>query len=319
MTAGPQKLLVTQINREAADVLSVELRHPQGEELPSWGPGAHIDMHLPSGLIRQYSLCSDPADSTLYRVAVLRAAEGRGGSREVHDSNLTGRLLEIGGPRNHFSLKDAQRYLLIAGGIGVTPILAMARELTRRHKPWALIYGGRSRTSMAFVDELTALGGELELFPQDEHGIPDLDRVIGTCEPGTAVYCCGPEPMLTAVQALCTEHLASDALHVERFAAASTSAETLTDRDNEFEVELARSGQVLTVPADRTILDVVLGVLPGTAYSCREGVCGTCEVAVLHGTPDHRDDVLDDEERARGDTIMICISRANCLRLTLDL
>ena len=319
MTAGRQKLLVTQIHPEADGVVSVELRHPQGEQLPSWEPGAHIDLHLPSGLIRQYSLCSDPADQALYRVAVLRAQDGRGGSREVHDAGLTGRVLEISGPRNHFQLRDAQKYLLIAGGIGVTPILAMARELSRRQKPWTLIYGGRSRANMAFVDELAALDGDLELVPQDERGLPNLDLAIRGCAPDTAVYCCGPEPMLAAVQTLCTSHLAPGALHVERFGAAPTAAETRTGADTEFEVELARSGRVVTVPADRTILDVVLDVLPGTAYSCREGYCGTCEVAVLEGTPEHRDDVLDDEERARGDTIMICISRSSCPRLTLDL
>lgn len=319
MTAGRQKLLVTQTNQVAAEVISVELRHPDGAVLPSWEPGAHIDLHLPSGLIRQYSLCSDPLDTTRYRVAVLRADDGRGGSKEIHDSDLTGRMLEISGPRNHFTLNDAQKYLLIAGGIGVTPILAMARELTRRQKPWTLIYGGRSRATMAFVDELTVLGGEVELVPHDERGMPDLDNAIGSCEPGTAVYCCGPEAMLAAVQASCGAHLMSGALHIERFSAASSPAQTHTDTDSAFEVELARAGKVLTVPADRTILDVVLEVLPGTAYSCREGYCGTCEVGVLRGTPDHRDDVLDDDERARGDTIMICVSRANCDRLTLDL
>lgn len=319
MTGERQKLLVTRVTREAHDVVSVELRDPAGAQLPQWEPGAHIDVHLPSGLIRQYSLCSDPSDRTRYRVAVLRAAAGRGGSIEVHDTDLSGRILEIYGPRNHFALRGAESYLLIAGGIGVTPILTMARELTRQHKPWSMVYGGRTRAGMAFVDELTALDGAIDVVPEDERGIPDLRTAIRDCRPGTAVYCCGPEPMLTATQALCSQHLPPGALHLERFAAAGTATPAHTAEDGEFEVELARSGQVLTVPADRTVLDAVLQVLPGTPYSCKEGYCGTCETAVLAGKPEHRDDVLDDDERDRGDTMMICVSRAKTPRLTLDL
>lgn len=318
MSAPRQKLLVARINQEAQDVVSVELRDPQGAELPRWEPGAHLDLHLPSGLIRQYSLCSDPEDRTLYRVAVLRAPDSRGGSAEVHDTDLVGRVLEIGGPRNHFALGQAENYLLIAGGIGVTPMLAMARELTKQRRPWSMLYGGRTRTSMAFTAELAALDGLVEIVPQDERGLLDLDAAIRGCRPGTAVYSCGPEPMLQAVQALCAEHLPPGALHIERFAA-STADKPQTTEDHAFEVELARSGQVLTVPADRTVLDVVLDVLPGTPYSCREGYCGTCENAVLAGTPEHRDDVLSENEQASGETMMICISRAKSPRIVLDL
>ncbi|MGY4101498.1 PDR/VanB family oxidoreductase [Nocardia sp. R16R-3T] len=318
MTAPLQSLLVTSIVSEAEGVASVELRHPQGGELPAWEPGAHIDMYLPSGVIRQYSLCSDPADRTRYRVAVLRVADGRGGSIEVHDTVLVGRELKVVGPRNHFPLRAAENYLLIAGGIGVTPLLAMARQLTRQRQRWSMIYGGKSRRHMAFTAELAELGGPVDIVAQDERGLPDLAASIRACPPGTAVYCCGPEAMLQVVQSLCAEHLPSDALHIERFGTTADSA-TQTGDDQEIEVELARSGQVLTVPADRTVLDVVLEVQPGTPYSCKDGYCGTCEVAVLEGTPDHRDDVLTDAERESGETMMICVSRAKSLRLILDL
>ncbi|HJT96324.1 MAG TPA: PDR/VanB family oxidoreductase [Mycobacterium sp.] len=318
MTTPRHKLLITQITHQAHGVVAVELRDPQGAELPRWEPGAHIDLHLPSGLVRQYSLCSDPEDRAQYRVAVLRAPDSRGGSAEVHDTDLEGRMLEISGPRNHFALCEAQDYLLIAGGIGVTPILAMARELTKRRRRWSMIYGGRARTSMAFTAELVELDGHVDVVPQDERGLPDLDTAIRACQPGTAVYCCGPEPMLQAVQSLCAQHLPAGALHIERFAAAATAGEARTE-DHEFEVELARSGQVLTVPADRTVLDAVLDVLPGTPYSCREGYCGTCESAVLEGVPEHRDDVLTEDEQAAGDTMMICVSRSKSPRLVLDL
>lgn len=319
MTAPLQSLLVTRIAAEAEGVVSVELRHPQGAELPAWEPGAHVDLSLPSGLVRQYSLCSDPEDRTRYRVAVLRVADGRGGSIEVHDTGLAGRELKVVGPRNHFPLGTAENYLLIAGGIGVTPLLAMARQLTKRRRRWSMIYGGRTRASMAFTAELAELGGPVDIVPEDEHGLPDLAAAIRGCPRGTAVYCCGPEPMLQAAQSLCTEHLPAGALHIERFGAAAADSVGPAGGDQEIEVELARSGHVLTVTANRSVLDAVLDVLPGTPYSCREGYCGTCEVTVLDGAPEHRDDVLTDGERASGETMMICVSRAKSVRLVLDL
>lgn len=319
MTAVLQSLLVNRIAREAEDVVSVELRHPQRAELPCWEPGAHLDLYLPSGRIRQYSLCSDPADRTLYRVAVLRVADGRGGSIEIHDGSLVGRELKVIGPRNHFALCGAENYLLIAGGIGVTPLLAMARELTRLGRRWSMIYGGRARASMAFTTELAALGGPLDIVPQDERGLPELETAIRACPPDTAVYCCGPESLLQAVQPLCARYLAAGALHVERFNAAPTGTASETGQDRAFEVKLAQSGHMFIVPPGRSVLDAVLDVLPDTPYSCRDGYCGTCEVTVLEGTPEHRDEVLTEAERDSGETMMICVSRAKSRRLKLDL
>jgi ferredoxin-NADP reductase len=319
MTASSHKLLVSKITHEAQGVVAVELCDPRGMELPAWEPGAHLDVHLPSGLIRQYSLCSDPENRTTYRIAVLRAPDSRGGSAEVHDTDLVGQVLEIGGPRNHFELCEAQDYLLIAGGIGITPILAMARELTKQGRSWSMIYGGRTKASMAFTAELADLNGPVDIVPEDERGIPDLEAAISGCRPETAVYSCGPEAMLQAVEVFCAQHLPPGALHVERFAPAAGRQVPQLTGDHEFEVELARSGQVLTVPTDRTVLDVVLDVLPGTPYSCREGYCGTCEMAVLKGEPDHRDDVLTDAEKQSGEMMMICVSRAKSERIVLDL
>lgn len=314
------RLVVTRTTHEAREVVSLELRDPLGNDLPPWEPGAHVDVRLPSGAIRQYSLCSDPDDLTSYRVAVLRVADGRGGSVEVHDTDLVGRELEISLPRNHFALTTtADEYLLIAGGIGVTPLLPMARALTRGGRPWTMVYGGRSRESMAYVDELTALGDRVDVVPEDERGVPDIATALKAAAAGTVVYCCGPEPMISAVRGLCADHLDGGELHVERFGATPATEPSSAAPADEITVELARSGHVLTVPADRSILDAVLEVLPGTRYSCHEGYCGACEVTVLAGEPDHRDDILTDEERADGTTMMICVSRAHSTSLTIDL
>ncbi|WP_349307392.1 PDR/VanB family oxidoreductase [Rhodococcus sp. IEGM 1307] len=317
---GPQRLMtVTRVSSEAEGILSLELRNSDGTEVLPWDPGSHIDLWLPSGLIRQYSLCSDPKDLTHYRISVLRVADGRGGSVEIHDGDLLGRELSVQGPRNHFPLIEAKSYLLIAGGIGVTPLLAMARELDRRGQDWSMIYGGRSRGSMAYLDELSACEGDVEIVPQDERGIPDLARAIGDCPAGTAVYCCGPEPMLVAVQDKCAELLSPDSLHLEHFSADPAALSALDQVNAAFEVEMASTGEVLEIPPDRSILDVVLERLPGTPFSCKEGYCGTCETAVFEGTPDHRDTVLTPEERTGNETIMICVSRAESTRLRLDL
>jgi len=309
-------LLVQRATWEARDVLGVDLVHPDGEQLPPWQAGAHIDLTLPSGTIRQYSLCGDPADRARYRIGILREQNGRGGSLEAHTTALVGRVLRVNGPRNRFPLVAAGRYLFIAGGIGITPILAMLRVVTA---PWSLIYGGRSLSAMAYQNEIVALsGGQVTLVPQDTDGLPELDAIIATADADTAVYCCGPEGLLREVERLCAAKLPPGALHVERFAA---PADVPGDdaEDGPFEVELRRSGLTLTVPADTSVLQAVLEHLPDLSYSCQEGYCGTCETRVLAGTPLHRDTVLSDAEREAGDTMMICVSRSRTPLLTLDL
>jgi ferredoxin-NADP reductase len=233
----------------------------------------------------------------------------------VHDRLQAGDAVVVRGPRNHFALQEAPRYLFLAGGIGITPLLPMVQEVAAQGAEWRLVYGGRNRGSMAFLDELAEHGDRVALRPQDEHGLLDLDGLLGTPSPDTTVYCCGPEPLLAAVEHACRDW-PRGALHVERFAARPNTAPT---RDQPFEVVLARSGRTLTVPSDRSVLSVVEEAGVGVLSSCSEGTCGTCETGVLEGEPDHRDAVLDDDERAANDCMMICVSRSCGPRLVLDL
>ena len=304
--------LVVERREFAADgVLALTLRHPLGEELPGWEPGAHVDVVLGPGLERQYSLCGDPADSSAWRIAVLREPEGRGGSAYVHGQLALGDRVRIRGPRNHFALKPAPRYRFVAGGIGITPILPMLAAAEAAGAEWTLLYGGRTRESMAFTEELGRYGDKVTFAPQDETGLLDLDSEIGGLADGTLVYCCGPGALLDAVESVCP----AGALHVERFAPKAQQG----GEDSEFEVVLQRSGRTLTVPVDVSVLDTVRGAGVEVLYSCTEGTCGTCETDVLEGTPDHRDSVLSDEEREAGETMLICVSRCRGPRLVLDL
>lgn len=312
--------LVLERKETAADgVVRLVLHHPGGQSLPAWEPGAHIDVELAEDLVRQYSLCGDPRDSSAWQLAVLREEAGRGGSQHVHDILSAGQSVRVRGPRNHFPLVDAKRYLFIAGGIGITPILPMIARIADSGRDWQLVYGGRTRSSMAFRDELEArYPGHVDIRPEDECGLLDLPTVLAEPEQDaadTAVYCCGPEPLLLAVEQHCTDWPAG-ALHVERFAPRAGA----TDGPREaFEIELAESGTVLDVPAERSILEVVEQSGVPVLSSCQEGTCGTCETAVLAGQPDHRDCVLTDEERDVGDAMMICVSRSRTPRLVLDL
>ncbi|MEV6643578.1 PDR/VanB family oxidoreductase [Amycolatopsis sp. NPDC051371] len=305
--------LVVADKEEIADgVVRLTLRAPAGQPLPGWEPGAHVDLLLP-GVVRQYSLCGPPGDTSAYQVAVLREPDGRGGSAYVHDELGAGQPIQVDGPRNHFALVDAKRYLFVAGGIGITPILPMIDRVAEQGREWQLVYGGRTRSSMAFTDDLRRHEARVTIRPQDEHGLLDLPALLAEPQPDTAVYCCGPEPLLAAVEQHCAGW-PEDALRVERFApVADDGARTA------FEVELAGSGRVLTVPADRSILEVVEESGLPVLSSCQEGTCGTCETGVLGGTPDHRDSVLSAAERREGDVMMICVSRSCSPRLVLDL
>ncbi|KAA1394288.1 PDR/VanB family oxidoreductase [Aeromicrobium ginsengisoli] len=302
---------------EAADgVLTIELGSTDGTDLPAWSPGAHIDLDLAPDLTRQYSLCGDPDNRARWRIGVLREPSSRGGSSHVHDRLFPGTDVTARGPRNHFALEPSDHYVFIAGGIGITPILPMVREAQRRGATWELHYGGRSRSSMAFRDELEMLGGgEVELHPQDERGLLDLQGILGTPRADALVYCCGPEPLLYAVEAA-TAAWPSGALHVERFAPKGFNEPASADA---FEVELAESGLTITVTPDQSILEAVRASGVEAWSSCEEGTCGTCETVVLAGEPDHRDSVLSPDEQASNETMMICVSRAACPKLTLEL
>jgi ferredoxin-NADP reductase len=318
-------LLVKQVTWEADKVVSLVLVDPAGRQLREWAPGAHLDVVLPSGLVRQFSLCGDPRALDTYRIAVLREDAGRGGSVEAHRSLLAGSIVEVRGPRNHFALRDAKQYSFFAGGIGITPILPMVRAAGRAGRPWKLVYGGRTRASMAFLDELAEIGGgTLHVMPQDECGLPDVAAVLSDAGRDAPLYCCGPEAMLVAVEETARKLGRAGSVHMERFSAPLSPA---VDRDgggrpvetSTFEVELRRSGLVLSVPPDKTILETVRACLPDVPSSCEEGYCGACEVRVVEGQPDHRDVVLSEHERAANTSMFICVSRSHSPRLTLDL
>lgn len=305
---------VTAVKTEADGVVSLELRSLSGP-LPSWSPGAHIDVILPNGLVRQYSLCGDPRNSDVWRIGVLREPSSRGGSRCIHDEIQPGDRLRVAVPRNNFGLVEAGRYLFIAGGIGITPILPMIRQVADEGRPWTLLYGGRTRGSMAFLDEISAYrGGEIHVVPQDEFGLLDLPRFLGAPRTDTAVYCCGPGPLIDAVEANCRNWPAG-ALHRERFA---PSAKSKLEK-GAFEVELARSGQRLMVPAHTSLLTVLENAGHKITNSCRAGICGTCLVRVLSGVPQHNDDVLSDADRESGAVMLVCVSRSESDLLVLDL
>jgi ferredoxin-NADP reductase len=306
---------VENVTEVADDVVSISLRADKGSCLPSWHPGAHIDVLLTNGLERQYSLCGDPADRDVWTVSVLREPDSRGGSEFIHASVNAGDRLQVRGPRNNFPLVAAQHYVLVAGGIGVTPLLAMARELDRRSADWRLLYGGRRRASMAFLSELGAYGSRVAVRPEEEFGLLDLDAWLLPPQDGAVVYCCGPEPLLAAVEARCSQWPAGS-LHVERF---HPRPGALDGPKETFEVVLQNSGVTIRVGPDQTIVEAAELAGVDVPTSCREGTCGTCETAVIEGTPDHRDSFLMEDEKAANATMMVCCSRSLSPRLVLDL
>ncbi|MET8855810.1 PDR/VanB family oxidoreductase [Streptomyces sp. NPDC004579] len=304
--------LVVEHREFAADgVLALSLRHPLGAELPPWEPGAHIEVLLGPELARQYSLCGDPADRGTWRIAVLREPDGRGGSAYVHGRLGEGDTVRFRGPRQHFALVPAPRYRFVAGGIGITPILPMLAAAEAAGAEWTLLYGGRTRGSMAFTEELRRYGDRVTLAPQDETGMLDLPSVLAGLSGDTLVYCCGPGPLLDAMEERCPAR----SLRVERF----RPKDQETGGETRFEVVLERSGRTVTVLPGVSVLDTVRAAGAEVLYSCAEGTCGTCETDVLEGTPDHRDSVLTDEERTAGATMLICVSRCLGRRLVLDL
>ncbi|NUQ99287.1 MAG: oxidoreductase [Streptomyces sp.] len=311
MTAYEAELVVEHREFAADGVLALTLRHPLGEDLPAWEPGAHVDVVLGPELERQYSLCGDPADRSVWRIAVLREPDGRGGSAHVHEQLGQGDKVRARGPRNHFRLESAPRYRFLAGGIGITPILPMVAAAEAAGAEWTLLYGGRTRNSIAFLEELGRYGDRVSVCPQDETGLLDLGSVLDELPEDALVYCCGPGPLLDAVEKRCP----AERLRVERFSPKAQEA----GENVEFEVELAQSGRTVTVAPDVSVLDAVRAAGVEVLFSCTEGTCGTCETDVLDGTPDHRDSVLTAEEQQSGETMMICVSRCRGKKLVLDL
>ncbi|GAB3322811.1 PDR/VanB family oxidoreductase [Geodermatophilus aquaeductus] len=299
----------------ADGVLTLDLAAPSGGRLRDWTPGSHVDLVLPNGLTRQYSLCGDRFDPATYRVGVLLEPDGRGGSAYVHHELAVGDVVGVGGPRNNFPLVPSESYLFVAGGIGITPLLPMVRQAAVLGADWRLLYGGRQRRSMAFLDELAAYGDRVLVRPQDETGLLDLAGFLGAPRAGVRVYACGPAPLLAAMEAACADW-PPYTLRTERFVAVDGGAPA---RTTPFEVELARTGTTVTVDPGTSVLDALGRVGVEVLSSCRRGVCGNCETTVLAGRPDHRDALLDDDERAADDCMYVCVSRSRDDRLVLDL
>ncbi|AUG81001.1 ferredoxin [Kitasatospora sp. MMS16-BH015] len=295
------QLVVVRHEVVADGVVELRLASPYGEVLPAWQPGGRVQLILPSGRKRHYSLCGDPADRHGYRIAVRRIEGGGGGSVEVHDELFVGARLAARPPRNGFAFCGEGAVLLLAGGIGITPLLPMAYEARRRGLDWQLVHTGRDAASMPFAAELKALDPRRVVLLNDaEHGVPEAAELIAAGPKGAAVYCCGPAPMLAAVRAATP---GDRPLHFERFGAAP-----ITD-GHPFTVQLGEEGPMAEVPADRSALDVLRELRPDLPYSCHQGFCGTCEVRVKAGTPEHRDRRLTAEDRAAG-LLLPCVSRA---------
>jgi cytochrome P450/ferredoxin-NADP reductase len=314
--ASVEALPVTVARRRSltADVVELTLTADGPDGLPPWEPGAHIDLELPDGALRQYSLCGRPGTDEL-RIAVLREETGRGGSVAVHDVRVGDRL-RIRGPRNHFRLRPADSLLFVAGGIGITPLLPMIEEAEHRGTDWRLVYLARSRERMAYVEDLIGLHGDrIEVWPSRELGRYDLAGLWARLPADGYLYACGPEALLTGLEDSARAADRESHLVVERFAARPSSHEP----NRPFEVTLARSGAVLSVAEDETLLDAVNRAGAGVLSTCREGTCGTCEVRVIDGVPEHRDSVLGLEERLANETMMSCVSRCRGRRLVLDL
>jgi len=304
-------------NETIADGINLfEFRDPDGKPLPPFSAGAHVTIKTPNGLLRKYSLCNDPAERDRYLVAIKREVNGRGGSINLIDAVKAGDSLMVTGPINDFGLPQrAQDFLFIAGGIGITPIMAMIRELQAQKKRFRLYYCSRSPEATAFRDELSApeFAGTVTIHYDD--GDParslDLRPVLKERKNREHLYCCGPRPLMEAVRAM-TDHWSSTAVHFEAF----SDAETHKPTDKPFKVRLARSGKVFEVPTSKTILEVLRDNGYEVPSSCETGTCGTCRTKMLAGQADHRDLVLAEHERA--DNIMICVSRALTDEITID-
>jgi ferredoxin-NADP reductase len=308
-------LCVVAADLVADGVRRLTLAKPDSARLPDWAPGAHIDLFLPGDRVRQYSLCGDRWDAHTYQVAVLREPDGRGGSAYIHDALSVGDALVVGGPRNNFALAPAEQYLFIAGGIGITPIRPMIHQAQMLDVPWTLLYGGRSLSSMAFVEELSGHGQHVRVWPQDTHGLLPLQAAFAELGPEAKVYCCGPAPLLAAVQAVGADR-APGTVRIERFVAEPLAAPV---RSTAFTVRMERSGVELTVQPDQSILDVISAAGVPMLSSCGRGLCGTCEATVLGGIPDHRDSLLSDDERAGNNVMLPCVSRSCSDQIVLDL
>ncbi len=306
---------ISTIRNETADIRLLELTAVEGE-LPAFAAGAHIDLHLPNGLVRSYSLLNSQAETHRYVIAVAHEADGRGGSRYVHEKLALGDLLTISEPRNLFPVtEDASHSVLIGGGIGITPMLSMANRLQALERSWKLHYLTRSRATSAFLGTLAPYGERVALrFDDEQQGFVDMAALIAAA-PEAHFYCCGPKPMMAAFVAAAEQAgVPSERVHIEYF-----QPPTEVQAQGGFEVELARSHRVIAITPGRTILEVLQDEGVATTSSCEAGICGECQTGVLAGVPDHHDFVLSDAERKSNKVMMICCSGSQSPRLVLDL
>lgn len=312
------ELEVIDYNREADGSIGILTLAPTGSKLLPWTPGAHIDLILPDGVERQYSLCGAPEESAPWRIGVLREPKSRGGSEFVHSQIKVGDRLHARGPRNNFPLVEASAYQFIAGGIGVTPLLPMIQEVNRKGIPWSLTYGGRSLSSLGFVEELKVFGSRVTFWPEDEKGLIPIADLLDALPSDGLVYCCGPEPLLNAVETSMEDRGGRERLHLERFRP-RLDLSALSNSNTAFNVYLEDSDLEVAVGEDESIAEALDREGVEVMTSCREGTCGTCETEVLEGIPDHRDSYLSPAERASNETMMVCCSRAKTSRLVLGM
>jgi ferredoxin-NADP reductase len=299
---------------EAPGVLSLDLTAPDFAALPAYEPGSHIDLHLPNGVMRQYSLSGDPNDTTHYRIAI-RSVSGGLSSQFIHRKLRPGEVLTISPPRNNFELGDAANYLFIAGGIGITPLLSMMRSATAARKPWTLLYCNRSDDEAPFLEEIRALGGKINLHSSAAGTRLDVTARLTSAEADTMVYCCGPEGLMLAVEEA-TAGWPEGSVRFEWFAPRSRPAD---ETSGAFDVVCQASGVTLTVPPDKTVLATLNNAGIAVPCSCEQGICGTCEVRVIAGEVDHRDSIQSQAERTANQSMMVCVSRARSPQLVLDI
>ena len=315
-TAGAAlRLRVTAVRWKSENVRTIELRSTEKTALPSFEAGAHLDLHLPNGLVRSYSLVSNPTDRGRYVVAVARDRASRGGSTFIHDQLRVGDVLRVAAPRNLFPLdRGSASALLIGGGIGITPLMTMAAELERRDRDWTLYYAVRTADEAAFSVDLARYGHRVRIHCDDEAGvILPIAAVVDAAPEGAHFYCCGPAPMLDAFVGA-TRAFPPALVHLERFTATEQAATA-----GGFLVELVRAKRTIAVPGGSTILEALTNQGINWPNSCQQGICGTCEARVLDGVPDHRDSVLTDSEHAANQSMMICCSGSRSEKLVLDI
>lgn len=306
---------------EAVDICTFELVGVDGAPLPAFSAGSHVDVALPNGLTRQYSLCNDPTETHRYLIGVLRDPASRGGSQALHEQVQQGQVLQISAPRNHFSLAhEARHSVLLAGGIGVTPILCMAERLAMAGADFEMHYCTRSRERTAFYQRITSSAYAPHVQFHFDDGVPqqrlDLAALLATPHTGVHLYVCGPKGFMDAVLSTArAQGWPESQLHYEFFGAEVAPS----DSDAGFDVKLASSGRIITVPRDQTVTQALSAAGVEVQTSCEQGVCGTCLTRVLEGVPDHKDQYLTPEEQAANDQFLPCCSRAKTALLVLDL